>query len=120
MFKAGLNRIVLLVGGIAIKFPTIFNERAFTLGLYSNIHEYEVAKEASHNPHVAKVYCRLPFGIALVMKRYTVLNRPLTDDEIEALPISNPDLKIGNFATDHQGNIVVIDFGHCGAWYIGN
>ena len=118
--RQGYNRIVLLIGGFALKFPNIFKgERAFAHGLCCNIKEYELGKEARFDTRVADVYFRLPFGFMLAMKRYEVIDRPLTEDEFKRVPISNPDRKIGNYATNHKGDVVIIDYGHSSAWYIG-
>jgi len=118
----GYNRFVLLFGNYVIKFPNIFNgERAFVVGQNAIIREYELSLQAQNNNdhRLGYVYCRGWFGLFLIMKRYThILNRELTNIEVQMLPIANPDLKIGNYAVENN-QIVVIDYGHSDCWYTG-
>lgn len=124
----GYSRIVVLVGDIGIKFPNMLHgDRAVVLGMQGNIHEYEIYRSAypreseTKDNRLAKVYFRLPFGLALVVKRYHNIihsQDQLPDKNTISKFITNVDLKTGNFAIEN-GQIVVLDYGNPGAWYIG-
>lgn len=124
--KYGVSRIVFLIGNIAIKIPNPFyGDRYFVMGMSGNIHECEIYKLALKvrkgiaDPYLAKVYFRLPFGLAVIMKRYNnVLSRPLTQSEIKDIPLTEVDPKIENFALENN-QIVVLDYGYTNSYYTG-
>lgn len=118
----GYNRIVIILPKIVIKLPNILNgSRAFVHGLMHNLKESELYYESYGDPQLGRVYFCSPFGLMLVMKRYTnVLTETLSEADLQNLPISNPDRKIGNYAQDEQGRIIVLDYGHCNCYYIGS
>lgn len=119
----GYGRLVLLIGAYAIKIPNPhYGERAIVMGMAANIHEAELFQQArleTETPRLAQVYFRLPLGLALITRRYDILKRSLTGEEIKTLPVANPDPKIGNYGLDNQGRIIVLDYGHSGCWYTG-
>lgn len=115
---SGYNRIVLLIGGMAIKFANPLSQRQFICGMACNLKEFELHKEAKGDPRLMTVYSIGFLGLWLVCKRYEVIERALSEEEYEGLPITEIDRKIGNFARDGE-RIVVLDYGHFGCWYIG-
>jgi hypothetical protein len=118
VFKTGYNRVVLLIGRWAIKFANPASQRQFICGMGCNLKEYELHREAHGDPQIMTVYSIGFLGLWLVCKRYEVIDRALTPDEIAGIPLSVVDPKIGNFASD-GGRIVVIDYGYSDSWYIG-
>ena len=113
--RRGYTRIAILLFGIVIKIPNIFNERAFVYGMYANIHESEIwnmAKEHKNSKYLAKTYFRSAFGLVLVAKRYNVLNRDLTDEEKSQIPLTAFDPKRENYGILDNEQIVVLDYGH--------
>jgi hypothetical protein len=117
-FASGYNRIVLLIGNLAIKFPNPLSQRQFIHGMACNLKEYELHKEANGDPRLMMVYSIGFLGLWLVCKRYEVIHRAITEGEYAGIPITSVDRKIGNFGTEN-GRIVVLDYGYAGCWYIG-
>lgn len=116
--ESGYNRVVLLIGKWAIKLPNPSSQRQFILGMACNLKEYETYNESDHDPYLMEIYSIGYLGLWLVCKRYEVIQRTLTDDEIEDIPMSDLDPKIGNFGYEN-GHIVILDYGYSNCWYIG-
>lgn len=115
----GYNRVVLLIGGLAIKFPNPSSQRQFIHGMTCNLKEFETHREAKDDPRLMKIYSIGFLGLWLVCKRYEVIQRALSREEIEAIPVTELDEKIGNFGCDESGRIVVLDYGYSESWYLG-
>lgn len=117
MIKQGVNRTVLLVGPVAIKFPSWRNgARYFVSGQLGNILEAEHWRMSQH-PNLAQVYHRGPLGLWLVMKRYRfVLCRRLTERELETLPFINIDNNGHNVAVE-ESRLILLDYGNSD-WYL--
>lgn len=123
--KSGVSRIVLLIGRYAIKIPRCNRgDDFFVLGMQGNILERERWRASKRDypnghPALAPIYFCFPFGLLLIMKRYRMmLDRPLTREEIAALPFINVDNNGNNAALDEQGRIVIIDYGNCDMHYV--
>lgn len=118
--RYGYNRIVFVIGTIAVKIPNLLNgDRGFSHGLVCNLNESELFKQSSGDNRIGNVKFCAWFGVFLIMQRYSILSRALTDIEVSALPITNPDPKIGNYSMLDDGTIVVVDYGHCNTYYRG-
>lgn len=113
---SGYNRFVLLVGNLAIKFPNPRSQRQFIHGMTCNLKEFEMHQEAKGDPRLMTIYSIGWIGLWLVCKRYDLLQRRLTEDELEQIPVTQIDGKIGNFGSDN-GRIVILDYGYSGSWY---
>lgn len=116
--RRGMNRVVLLCGGWAIKLPSLRNgHRYFVSGMLSNLLEADHWQRTKH-PALARVYLSLPFGLLLVAQRYDyILTRRLTRDEEDALPFLNYDNN-GHNAALYEGRIVLVDYGNPGMYLV--
>jgi hypothetical protein len=114
----GVNRVVLAIGGVAIKLPSLRNgPRYFVHGMLSNLLEHNHWHLAKH-PQLAPVYHCGPFGLWLVMKRYrTILDRSLTVDEMASLPFIGIDNNGANVAVE-DGQLVLVDYGNVDWYYV--
>lgn len=108
--KKGMNRVVLLIGRYAIKFPRYIDHQSFVRGILSNILE-SVRWKRSHHPALMPVLFTFPFGLLSIQERCDyILPRKLTQEEIDILPFVTVDNN-GNNAGIHKGRIVVFDYG---------
>lgn len=112
--RSGHNRDCWLIGRWAIKTPTLRNGwRYFVSGLLCNIQERSRWETSQHRRRARLIWAS-PGGWMNVYERYDrVLERPLTAEELKALPVFNPDPKHDNYAFNEWGEIVVLDYGHC-------
>lgn len=113
----GYNRVVLLVGRLAIKFPNPGTQRQFIRGMACNQKEYELYQESNNDPRLMRIYTLGFLGLWLVCKRYEVLDRELTIEERDSFPITELDEVPGNFGIEN-GKLVVIDYGYACGWYV--
>lgn len=110
---SGQNRDCWLVGKWAIKTPSFRHGWFYFLqGLTCNMLEQR-RWESSKHPRLARLIWAMPGGWLNVYQRYEGLKRPLIKAELDALPVFNPDPKIGNYARTQHGDIIVLDYGHC-------
>ena len=116
---SGYNRVVLLIGRLAIKFPNPASQRQFICGMRCNLKEFDLYCESNNDARLMRVYSLGFLGLWLVCKRYEVINRSLTNEELAEIPLSEIDPKIGNFGYNDEGGIVVLDYGYSDSWYIG-
>lgn len=114
----GVNRTVIFIGSYAIKFPSFRNGiKYFVYGMLANMLEYE-KWNLSKSPYLMPVYYRFPFGLFTVNKRYyNVLDRLLTKEELDKLPLINFDNNGNNAAIDN-GQIIIIDYGNPGCYLV--
>ncbi len=117
--KHGMSRRVILIGNYAIKFPRIGNGQGmFLIGLLGNYVEadrYKLSKGYSAEKSLAKVVFSLPLGLCTVMRRYKLLDRKLTRQELDKLPFTYSDRIDNNGANmgiDEKDNIIVLDYGN--------
>lgn len=101
----GANRVVLLIGRLAIKLP---RPSAGRYGFANNRNEARWARE--HESYCPVLWCA-PFGVVLIMRRC----EPLTDAEFNALNAKLPALpgverKASSWGV-HGGKIYAIDYG---------
>ncbi|MCC6454189.1 MAG: hypothetical protein IT328_04550 [Caldilineaceae bacterium] len=116
--RRGVTRSVLLIGNLAIKFPSLrHGQRYFIYGMLGNVLESSHWKQCNHH-NLAPVYHCGPFGLWLVMKRYrTILERSLTADELATLPFIGIDNNGANVAVE-DGRLILVDYGNVGWYYI--
>lgn len=116
MISHGVSRVVIGIGNIVIKLPSLLHgQQFFVHGMLGNLLEHEHWAVA-HHPQLAPVYHCGPFGLWLVMRRYRqLLTRPLTREEMEAMPFIGIDNN-GHNAAMEDGRIVLIDYGNL-SWY---
>lgn len=113
-WASGHTRWVLYWGPLAFKVPNCRSLRQFILGWGANLHEWEVWR-SNQTASLAHIY-RSIGHLVLVCRRYRVLSRPLTPQEIAELGYLDLDMKIGNFGQDREGKLVVLDYGHGEFW----
>lgn len=112
MICRGMSRTVLLLGSVAIKVPSLRNGPIFWLyGALGNALESERWQQTRH-PSLGYVYWCAPFGLFLIMKRYQMLDRLLTRQEVH-LEIDNNGCNVGV----EDGRPVLIDYGNP-SWYV--
>lgn len=115
LIRAGYSRDVLLIGKYAFKFPSPRNGwRAFVMGLLGNIEEARKWQYSRHTG-LAPVLFSLA-GFVNIYPRYEPLEREITETELTHVAIFNPDRRSINYARDENGDIIVLDYGHCDAW----
>lgn len=112
--KRGVSRTVLLFGPWAIKIPSWRNGIVFFVGgMYCNLVEAERWRTAASYPEKAKHFARVlwcaPFGLCAVQERCLPLDRLLTRQEVQALPLIGYDNNAHN-AGVRNGRIVVFDY----------
>lgn len=114
----GTTRAVLLVGGVAVKFPAMREWRLFLLGLLANMQERQFSRTGW--PELCPVLFSLPGGWLVVMKRAQVLT------EAEWLAISDAEMRDFTNKADYclpvelksdsfgwlDGNLVAVDYGN--------
>ena len=113
--RYGVTRIVIIVFGLAFKFPNIRSWRRFLLGLLGNMQETRFSSILDED-RVCKVVFSIPLGFMNIM-RYA---RPLTNEEFTSLdytafnnrkdydiPVEN---KISSFGM-YKNEIVAVDYG---------
>jgi hypothetical protein len=106
--REGRNRIVVLVGQYAIKFPSMRSWRDFLFGMLNNMNEADW-----HGEHEG--YCpvlwRAPLGLAIAMPRASIL-----DDEVfEAIGHTLPSIAGAERKASSWGwlgdRVVAVDYG---------
>lgn len=115
----GVNRIVVLIGELAIKFPNpIYGMEYFVSGMYANIRERKFWK--NHPNHkMAKSYFVFILGLFLICKRYrTLATKKLSKAQLKQFPFIELDNNGNNFAVQNN-DIVVLDYGGAGTMWIG-
>lgn len=110
----GAGRTVLLLGGLAVKFPSPRNgARYFVTGMLANLLERDHWRMSRH-PNLAPVIACGPLGLWLVMPRYrTLVRRRLTPAELAQLPFLGVDNNGDNVAAQ-DGRLILIDYGNVG------
>lgn len=69
-FKRGITREVFLIGGIAIKFPSVRNYPLFLRGILCNIQEREFSKNLkSASDKMCPVWFKFPLGLFIIMPK---------------------------------------------------
>lgn len=111
--RAGLSRLVILAGPVAIKLPRVWSsDGMLLLGLLGNTLERDRYRRSRGHPALARVLWCAPFGLLLVMRRYQALAPgPLSAAELARLPFVNVDNKAENIAIE-RGRHVVLDYGN--------
>lgn len=112
--KWGSSRMVVLVFGYAIKFPSIGSWKQFLWGLLANMQE--VAFSATGWPELCPVLWSLPGGLLLVMPRARTLKTKLSDIEYlhltqhedRMIPAENKACSWGYLP---NGRLVAVDYG---------
>ena len=108
---SGMTRHVILIGGLAIKFPHVRNGAYFTvLGMLANMNERDLWK-SYHHRCLAKVYWCAPFGLFLVMKRYRYYIPHFVPEG--ALPFRGTENKPDSLAIE-GGVVILLDYGNNG------
>lgn len=115
--RHGATRLVLLIGSLAIKFPSFrYGQRYFVYGCLGNVLERDHWHMQRH-PQLAPVYWCAPLGLLLIMKWYrTLMDRRLTAEERAELPFSNIDDNGHNVAIEGRRPIL-IDYGDATNFY---
>lgn len=97
MFRCGTKRFVLLIGGLAAKFPRVRN---WSAGLRANRREIELSKQ--NWPALCPIYCHFGRGLCLVMPR----TRPVTKTELDEKFPTEQDwcefMDTGNYCSDPE------------------
>lgn len=117
IFKKGVTRLVLLIGKYAIKFPNFtYSHLHFLNGCYNNYSEYQYCKTFKKVQDSMDLYKKvsptifcLCFGLISVQKRVELLDRDLTNDEIQYFKQQSDDIKKDNFGY-LNGVLVCIDY----------
>lgn len=111
--KRGTNRIVILVGKYAFKFPNIFNGHLlFLYGCYSNYSERDFCKKFRDMPEfynlvAPSLFCSW-FGLLEVQVRCEeVLS--ISDSDLRRLESVNGESKPINYGT-YKNNLVCVDY----------
>jgi len=107
---SGMNRIVFVGKRFVMKFPKPETQQSFVRGMLNNLletHRYTATQ--SHT--LAPVIFSLPFGLMIVMRKASPLDRRLTDEELDCIPYSNIDNDKGENAGILNGRIVLFDYG---------
>jgi hypothetical protein len=95
----GCYRIVLLIGKYAIKIANFKGRHLdFLLGCYNNYKERSYYKQTA-DIRVAKSYFCSWFGLIQIQKRYNMLERDLTNQEIESFS----DVHFGDYKRENFG-----------------
>ena len=111
----GTTRVVILIGGIAIKLPAYKEWRLFLLGLLANMQERKFW--TTKWPELCPVVFSVPGGWVTVMRRA----RPLTRDEFDSIDLEKwvdrddyripAETKMDSFGWI-DGLLVAIDYGN--------
>lgn len=109
--RNGVTRIVLLIGGWAIKIPNFTCQmNHFLLGCYSNWRERQYWKAfKGTNIQIAPSYWCSWFGLIQIQKRLLPLERDLTKEEVEYFKDITTDIKMQNFGL-YEKRIVCVDY----------
>lgn len=119
----GTTRFAIAIGSIVIKFPK-FGARGYygfdflLMGMLGNALErkrFKKAKEYQKHQHLAEMYFCFPLGLFNVSKRYrTLLERQLTYEEKNKIPLLNIDDTYGNTAIEGT-KVIILDYGNVDA-----
>jgi hypothetical protein len=121
--RAGMTRDVFLVGGVAIKVPTLrHGSRQFVLGMLANLNERATSIAARGDRRLAATWWCAPFGLLAVQERVgpPVPGRILSPAEAAAFPFRDhcgmPGVQAHNLGTRADGLLVCFDYGAAGEW----
>lgn len=117
-FKAGVSRVVLLVGRFAIKVPNPrWGMKYFVMGMLGNMLERERWVLSKH-PALVPVLACAPLGLLAIQRRCSeIAPRLLTKDEITNLPFIGYDNN-GHNAGLLDGRLVLFDYGNADMYLI--
>lgn len=115
---AGVTRLVLLVGPVAVKVP---NPRwgmiHLVRGMLANLYERERWAKSRH-PMLTPTYVCLPFGLLAVQRRVPIsVPGRLMREEVDRLPFIGYDNN-GHNAGLLRGKLVLFDYGDCGVYLV--
>lgn len=113
--RHGTTRVVLLLGGVAIKFPTTTSWRLFLQGLLANMTEARFGRmdDARFREALCPVRFAVPGGWLIVMSRATPLTASEYDERLVELadwpvPIEPKVDSVGLL----DGRVVAVDYGN--------
>lgn len=109
----GMNRIVLLIGGYAVKIPNPrYGQEFFLRGMYNNVHERRTWLSSSKNEHLMPVFFMFPLGLFTICRRYRkTATKSLSRKQLKELQLIFFDNNGDNAAVDDRDRIVALDYG---------
>lgn len=112
--KSGVTRIVFLIGKYAIKVPNFrYQHKHFLHGCFANFSERVHTKSMKCLPEMyikiaPTVFCAW-FGLISIQQRVVLMNRDLSENEIEYFNFLTTDIKKENFGWLKR-HLVCIDY----------
>ena len=108
----GITRVVILMGGIVIKFPRIgVGQINFLTGCLANLKERQKTRWGIYKDLITPTLWCLWGGLMAIQKRITVKEEPLPKDVLGKFRSLTADSKPTNFGYTKDGRLVCCDYG---------
>lgn len=112
-FKRGITREVIIIGRVAIKFPSVRTYEFFLTGLLCNIQERKFYKTL-RSDKLCPVWFKFPLGLFIVMPRCEPSGlrseevvEIIEDFRSEGIPVESKPCSFGWY----RGRLVAVDYG---------